>query len=400
MTRTRLVALISCLISLAALVGGRDSAVGGTIHGRVFDAAGEPVSGAAVYAAVYTASRTTPSDAEGRFEVWIGEGYPVDTDVHLLVRAAGYVGSKVEAPLGATDVRVTLERGAGVRGTLVAPEGESLPAPLTVLVGVGPELQSVTALDGVFETTGLPPGPRQRVTVRVRNFVPHVLAELELESNATLDLGALALDPGATLEVRARDAFGDPVENALVEVRVVDAGHLSWDVRTDVGGAGRVRALPPMARLNVYTSPPETFGRAVRVERVGRELTLTALDTTLDVVLQRPVHLRGRLEWSGPGPAPWLDLEALEVVAVASAPEDQWRYSGAVPGSGVPLGELEAVEFVVWGRPGTWDLAFSVHPPARDAEYVGALSRVEIPVPARGLRSGELDLGVVRVGLR
>lgn len=394
MTRHR--RLLTALLT-AALVQAQDLQDGGTIRGLVLDPAGQPVPGATMYAGVYTVWRATPADTQGRFEVWIGTGYPSGTEVPLIVSAAGFVRAEAKASIGANDLRVVLSRGTRVRGTFTAPPGGTLPEPLVVSVHVGSQVQTVTALDGAFDATGLPPGERQPLVVRVDDFVPHVRADVDLDEHTALDLGMLALDPGATLEVHASDAFGAPVANAYVEVRAVHPSHLSWGAHTDARGIAQVRGLLPATPLTVGTAPPTSFGRAVDVERVEQKLTLDAPRTRVDVVLQRPALLRGTLEWAGGGHAPWLAEERLEVVAAATSPVDHWQYSGAVPGRGVPLGELAAVAFSVWARPGTWDLVLSVRPPSRAATYVARLGAVEIPVPARGELSGELDLGVVRV---
>ncbi|MEM7200373.1 MAG: hypothetical protein AAF628_08920 [Planctomycetota bacterium] len=371
-----------------------------TIRGRVVDGRGRPVEGAALYAGIYDRSAATPSDEDGCFTVGVGRLYPNGTTIALSLRANGLVPTTVDALVGEQDLRVVLRRGAAVRGAVVVPAGLQLPEDLAVSVQSGGDTQVAVVRDGRFATSGVEPSQAARLVIRIDGFVPWVVSGVELTEGATLDLGMLELDPGATLTGTVRDAFDEPVEGATLQVTGGGQVSHSWYASCGPDGVARVRGLPRGVRLKVAAVPPEGFGRSVRAERVERTLTIEDAARRVSFLLHRAVRLRGRLVWSGAGSAPWADDTRLEVRSAArSASGERWRAAGGVP-TGPPLGKREHVEFGLWARPGTWDVDIEVRRPGSWERSVARIEGLEIPVPARGERSGLLDVGALLVRRR
>lgn len=367
-----------------------------TIRGRIVDATNAPIAGAVIHAGVYTVTRSTPSANDGQFLVEIGPGYSAGSEIPLTLSAPGYVRSSVRVELGEQEAALVLERGAALAGRLVVPKGMDAPGSHRVILRSGSHQQEVDTVDGRFVMTGFEPGNSRSVEVRADGFVPFWFRGVELRRGETLELGDLALDPGGSLTVSASDHFGAPVAGAHVEIRRAESPSFTWSAITDAGGVARVRGLSPGATMSVTTTPPEGFGRSVGVERDVHSLAMESGQQTLGVVLHRPVVLRGVLVWSGDGDAPWRADSRLRIRARGTSDAGStWRHDGAVPDTGVSLGERDAVEFVIWARPGAWDLAISVEREGESRRPLAPIGLFTVPAPKRGQRSGEMDLGQI-----
>lgn len=277
---------------------------GGTVRGRVVDAASEaPVPFAEVWADQWTyhpdsVEPSTVADAEGRFELHGVELHGLEGQgdlskfawVQVSARAEGYRGHPFEASVvhltddGAYEgLTVEIERAdASVHGRITWPDGS--PAQGVVVYGLddGPNLHfEATDGDGRFEFDGLKPGPMticaRTDSERSPGRQGRVDARVELESGAqeTLEL-VLGIADG---HIAGRVVDGDGAPLAGVEVEAgehVVAGGLTMGVgqrrtTTDVDGRYVLEGLGP-GRYQVEISAPERGARAARPSHVDVDL--------------------------------------------------------------------------------------------------------------------------------
>ncbi len=255
---------------------------GRTLEGRVLDAAGAPIEGAAVFAGVHSvladcafaAPAVAPTDAEGRFSV---RGLPEFGDLAVAVRAGPRDGFRVDRPGDVEEVELRL-------------------APTTALVVdlVGVELPElgrveVTAVRAGGRTPSLGDGSGARHAADAaggRRFVFDGLRPGEYVVLVAVDGAArpfpVELPPGGTsievtpptptpLDVRVvDDASGAPIPGATVRLRRLDV-RPAHPVEGVTGDDGTV-VLGPLSFDGVDTTRPSprlvtshpAYGRAER----------------------------------------------------------------------------------------------------------------------------------------
>lgn len=213
------------------------------IRGRVVDRSGAPVAGAEVRLARnrfelmlglrrFPGGRVSTTDPAGRFLLI---QVPESEEPHLLARAEGYAPRmKPVSPKEGGEVVMVLGPGSVLEGRIVTggqavagaeihldPEvemrGMRVSQPLA-----GPErdgeLDTVSDEEGRFRILKLPPG---FFTLRVdaRGFASRRLAGVEIpEDQDAVDLGDVALEPGAVLEGFVTDDRGRPLSGVRVSV--------------------------------------------------------------------------------------------------------------------------------------------------------------------------------------
>ncbi len=122
---------------------------------------------------------------------------------------------------------LALALGAGVQGIVT---GGGLPVAGAVVFATDPagnQHTAVTDTNGTFALGGLPAGA-YGVTIEAVGHAPRA-ATTTLAAGTTVDLGVVALDPGATIAVSLKDTASQAVANGLVTVtqngQVVDLGY-------------------------------------------------------------------------------------------------------------------------------------------------------------------------------
>jgi len=225
---------------------------GGLIVGHVEDADGRPVAGAAVTAE----ERRNPSgevrieiggrreepralaDEDGAFRLG-----PLDPEKDWLVRASAEglapgetVVPGLEPHRTRKGVRVVLDRGAVLAGTVVDEQGRGIgevalelaPAPRRggAIEIHGPEqalpaFAGVSDDDGRFEIAGLPAG-RFDLSLRRAGFARRSVSAIEIgEDPGTVEVGEIELRAGQRMQGLVRDRAGAPIEG--VEVHLQEA---------------------------------------------------------------------------------------------------------------------------------------------------------------------------------
>jgi protocatechuate 3,4-dioxygenase beta subunit len=255
---------------------------GGTIVGVVVDADGTPIGNAEVSARSTTGDRMPAhrvwTDAAGRFEIrGLAQGRN-EVGAH----ADGFLRwSGPDMLLPSKDIlRITLERGREVRGTVLDARGQPLPG-VRVLRNPSPDHDIQGASDvvrtnarGVFVVTGVEPGP-QRFAARAPDLLfPEVTWE-------GLDAGPVlrALAPGVVTG-RVLDLQGQPLEGVEVVARPYE---VPWR-RSSEAFAGRSARTDIAGRFRFEGMIPEAF--SVGVVAAGRHFLTVPLASREEMELR------------------------------------------------------------------------------------------------------------------
>ncbi|MEM9487564.1 MAG: carboxypeptidase regulatory-like domain-containing protein [Myxococcota bacterium] len=200
------------------------------ISGIVVDGQGEPIEGAQVSAMPDWRSGTRMdrsamrlrgfaqelSDAGGRFSItglqpgsYMMRASPPGTGG----RRSAFMREAVGAETGDSDVKIVLEPDGAIAGKVLFEDGEP-PALFTINVGgFGPSTPFSTA-DGTFTMSDLP-AKTYRLTIRGPDFDTRQVANIEVTSGETVELGTVTVRQGRFLAGRVtRD--GQPVAEAKV----------------------------------------------------------------------------------------------------------------------------------------------------------------------------------------
>jgi carboxypeptidase family protein len=233
-------------------------APGAAVEGSVVDGDGREVAGADVTLAERRAPggmirigiggpRSLPrarTDAKGKFRI---SSIDPEKSWELHARASGF--AEGTQPLSALEpyrtkagVRVALSRGRGIAGSVTDKDEAVLPGAIVratkaapaeggrMIRMIGPgspdekPIEATTGDDGRFLVAGLPDG-KFDLEIKRRGYAPRKLPSIEVGSKAeTVDVGAIVLAPGETLNGHVRDRAGAPIEGAEIVVREAQAG--------------------------------------------------------------------------------------------------------------------------------------------------------------------------------
>jgi protocatechuate 3,4-dioxygenase beta subunit len=257
----------------------------GSITGRVVDAAGQPLARVRIEALPSSSTgepaqeRAAWSRADGRFRL---SPLPPGKLYEVIAIQEGFAPASVKAdalPSGRqpTPVRIVLERGATMLGKILDPEGKPVPgAELTLTLSEeamfsqglswngSPVGRTASGAGGSFAIPHLVPG-RFRLRVTRKGFVPLSLSEVEVPvKTARIDLGALTLDRGSSVEGLVTDAAGLPLMDAEVELSpTIDPRGSGFfdtesfaEAQTDSVGHFRFEDLRRGARFDVSATHP------------------------------------------------------------------------------------------------------------------------------------------------
>lgn len=142
-------------------------------------------------------------------------------------------------------------------------------------------IETVSGADGTFALSFPPPPWNYELSVTAKGRMSCGATLLEMEPGATLDVGAIVLPPGASIEARVVDRQGQPVEDVSVQfestapVEEADGSILSY--RRGMGTMGE----------RVF-SGPLPFG-SYSVSITDRDYRLVE-PTTISLVRERPVE--------------------------------------------------------------------------------------------------------------
>ncbi|MXX74989.1 MAG: hypothetical protein F4210_02620 [Holophagales bacterium] len=259
---------------------------GGTIHGIVADADGEPVAGASIQARgrrqVGGITRTATTDGDGRFRL---DGLSTDL-VDLGVRGAGYpllvrTGVRVNSE---SPVRIELLNGGVVTGRVVDAGGNgaaSVPVRLRIerdyRSGGSPLLwgpqdmfpRRVTDSEGRFRFDELAPGAwsaearKGTEAAKVEAFELGAGAEREIE---------LVLGTPDRLTVIVTTPLGEPVAGAQIRLESPGERLPSGYGRTDVSGRSVVDITPGPAIVKVSHDELRDESRQLQLEPGNNEV--------------------------------------------------------------------------------------------------------------------------------
>ncbi len=327
---------------------------GASITGIVVDEEGRPVEGAEVRASGGEPQRMVSlggwkpdsvTGADGRFVVPDRRrGERVDIVVSAESRRDLLPATlpAVEAP-NPTPLRVVLERGARVAGTVVDPTGApvanaSIRLNIETRLAAGAlmsrqskvEHQSQSDAAGRFRFERASPGIL-RLSARADGWIGAELSGLEMPPGGELVGLRLVLERGATVTGQVLDAEGQPA--AGVSVRVLEPAAASrlpgvMSARTGADGSYVLEEVPPGLRIVVA----ERKGS----EKAAREIQVTAGVNLLDLRLARAgVRVSGRVVDASGSPVPGAIVELLDETEVRSGPAGQSGEDGGFVLDGV-----------------------------------------------------------------
>ncbi|MHC4820099.1 MAG: carboxypeptidase regulatory-like domain-containing protein [Planctomycetota bacterium] len=294
------------------------------LHGRTVDAAsGDPVPGAFVRAVssdmdLMFGGDGVRSDAEGKFRLpALRTGRSLllaDAVTHSMPPGIKRALRSKETPEGLgpfvleleegvapTEVTLPLHRNGTLRGRVVSPEGQPVPAATVSITDFDPDRlmdQSpsyVTDSGGRFTIDDFAPGFECTLSATADGWMKGEIESITLEAGATLDDVEIVLTSGHELAGEVVDASGVPLADALVQVapegrrNSLNLGRSdSPPARTDAEGRFVMRAIPE--------------GRmAVRAEREGfvpsTEVTevVAGQRAQVRVTLKRDAPISGRV---------------------------------------------------------------------------------------------------------
>jgi protocatechuate 3,4-dioxygenase beta subunit len=311
-----------------------------SLSGRVLDSEGAAIAGARVGVHAWRSGDESPPEwatsaaADGGFELELPPFPGLEPGLTLVFRAAGFAPARIEygawRPLeipadGALDVGdVVLEPGVSIRGRVVGAESGAPLAGAEVVAyddRPGDEVESVTTdEDGRFLLEHRPRSGAMAVKAAsraTRSVFPFRETAARFES--TVDLGDVALRPGAELHGTVVDERGNPLAGVEVWDGPIAAGLVA---RTDDGGRFVLHGL------EIPRSAPRTVGVAARLDGFrggGGPLAVTshAVGSERRLDLVRPIVMRR------------LGELAVEVVDQDGAPVAGAEVSVWLPGTGV-----------------------------------------------------------------
>jgi hypothetical protein len=216
------------------------------IHGRVTDSDQRPIAGATVrtFHTIYADAAAT--DADGRFVV--DNLDPSLTSHSLFARKEGYVEGKAEVPAGGPDVEqdLVLTAGVEIRGVVVGPQGQPVPA-ATLFLGFSPSAynrqDAVSAADGSFRFACVGAGD-ETLNVERRGFAGKRVKLQVPKAPAAPLVVRVELDAGHFIGGVASSADGKPVAGVSIAPRLGDEYLDAIRGKTDAQGRFRLDGVP------------------------------------------------------------------------------------------------------------------------------------------------------------
>jgi protocatechuate 3,4-dioxygenase beta subunit len=252
-------------MSVEVAVGGKDSLVdigdvaletGMLIRGKVRDASGAPIAGAAidnVAAPARSMRLSAESEPDGTFVLSATE----KVVYHLRVQAEGYAQrSNIDVEPGGAPIDVVLQRAGKIVGTVVDESGRPLPdcravaRPAERQGGelVLPNLTDVVSTGGRFEITGVRAGTFV-VQIQAADHIDKSVSDVRVTAGATTDVGKVVLSAGGVVQGLVTDSGSAPVAGARVTVQkarttMYGGGPQNQEATTDGAGRFEIRGLP------------------------------------------------------------------------------------------------------------------------------------------------------------
>ena len=344
---------------------------GGSISGRVIDTSGNPLAGATLdLRPVPSSTSLSPpspppegeemrfvrishrgalatqiTDAEGRYRF---SGLPRDSRYSLSVSHWKYAPALLTSVAASSDVKVTLERGATVRGRVVDPEGIGIPSakvkaileldrtararqvtgPLSAALRT--ETHSVrTDSEGRYAISGLRSGT-YTVTAKLIDRLPGRVTNIEVAEDAILEEVKVVLEWGEFLAGRVVDTDGKPVAGA--RIRIYDEN--STETRTDLNGRFLLSGLP---RAKVSVS-------VFKSGFVMANVVVIPPDQTVLIILNRSATIRGAVVESRSGtPVAGARILLRTTSSSAQTAVTTSRVDGTFLLQGIPEGQYQLV---------------------------------------------------------
>lgn len=287
------------------------------LAGTVRDVEGRPVADAEVRLQPDTAGSSrqwprTATDERGGFRLRARPGLPWRVTAVREGFAPGTVAVPPLAPRAArSGLEIVLTRGAVASGRVIDAEERPVAGAMLRLFpadrddrafflaqAAGEEVPEATAdAEGRFELRHLPPG-RFDLIARAAGFVPRTLPGIEVPpGTAAVDLGTVALSPGAAIEGRVVDLRGQPIAGAAVMVSLDELSSLASPMpsldeltgaTTDTEGRFRIPDLAPGTVVGLKVMAP---GR-VDAEVPGIE---APTPSPVEIVLRPAARVAGRV---------------------------------------------------------------------------------------------------------
>ncbi len=248
--------------------------------------------------------------------------------------------------------------------------------------------RTTSASDGTFRLQAVAPG-KLVISGEAKGFVALKSDELEAVDGERVDRLTLRFTRGSSVAGVVRWPNGKPVSDARVSLHESTSQSIederAWQreeahaAETDVGGRFAISGLGP-GPFSVLAERAESGEQNARRIWRARALDVHA-DATVELTLQEPISVKGRVADDLGAPIESFDIESAEV-----APDD-------APHSGVYARIASSFEnahgsFEVWLTPGPWKLSPS-------AEGFGRGEGQSIVVPTNG---AELAIVLSRVG--
>ncbi len=343
------------------------------LAGRVMTADGTPVAGARVRALSTQEFGGRPDPlAETRSSqdgLFLLTGLAAGQRTHLVADAKGFTPSvlpALEAP--ATDLELSLERGAVLAGVVVDSTGEPVPRaflrvepmePPTLYLGF-PDLSTVSDSEGIFELTDLPAG-----SLKLKVSGP-VAAQHRFELRPGEERRGLRIQTGETrerlrLSGRVTAADGEPIPSAWVHLQAKYGGSgLSSGTTTRADGKFEISTAidghrPGDLTWELHVDHPEFLEER---RTLGTDSDLAAMGQWFEIVLTAGgTTVAGTVVGTDGEPLP-------DAVVVLERPRET---PDALPGHGMPGDSESGVtgpdgSFLFQGvEPGAWEL-FARHP--------------------------------------
>ena len=252
---------------------------GHAIRGRVTTSSAAPIAGARVIGfpsrggmgmAGFSGPLEASTDAEGRFVV----AALTPGAYRLQIEAPGHAPGRQVADAGGPEVQIVLTAAGTIKGSVVDERARPLEGAFAsaeaaradgeMRVVMSPNRRP-SSEDGRFVLENLA-AATYVVTVSAPDRVRKVVSDVQVAAGASVDVGTLRMDPGATLRGTVVDGTGTAVLGAVVRIQGASEAFVSFQddpaATTDAAGAFELRGTTPET-VEVYARHPmHAEGRA------------------------------------------------------------------------------------------------------------------------------------------